>query len=257
MNWVAFSGLLWVACAFAAIHAIEYSSYMARMAGVTIGKRVSGYVFQNAIYVFTRFFYLSLMPVLGLCVDIGVSSQAYLVTVHVSLLLATVTSVLALVFRYRILGRFERVLSQLDKGSLYRAIVRSIKSNADARTDPQFKTDPSAWRLGARRDWGLVILSSLVFTAYAIGVFSAFYFALLFPDYRTAISQMSGLINGAATVLLTFVIEPRLSARIDSHSEEVEGTLSSLLWGRLLGVGVFSHLVIGILWLVGLAVQGG
>lgn len=253
---MSFSGLLWVACAFAAIHAIEYSSYMARMAGVTIGKQVSGYVFQNAIYVFTRFFYLSLMPVLGLCVDIGVSSTAYLVTVHIALFLASVCSSLAMLFRYRILARFEKVLLHMDAGSLHRAIIKSIKIKQDTVTGANVELNPLAWRLSADRDWSLIIMSALVFTAYSVGVFSAFYFALLFPEYRTAISQMSGLVNGAATVLLTFVIEPRLSARIDSNSADVEGSLASLLWGRLLGVGLLSHLIIGMLWLIGFAVQG-
>lgn len=242
--------LVWVVAAFTAIHAIEFASYFARLAGFKVGKRVSGYVLQNAMYVFTRFFYLALMPVLGLCIDVGISQTSYLIAVHVSLIAATCVSLMVLAKRSTITRWFESVLSVTDGGSLQRAVWRAITSPRQFAVAELENSRSGAWQLSRGMDWQLVLLSSLVFMAYSMGVFGAFFFALLIPEYRASISQLSGLLNGAATVLLTFVIEPKLSARIDEESPEVERTLAALLWGRLLGVSVFSHAIVGVLWLV-------
>lgn len=247
-----FLGLAWIVLAFGAIHAIEYASYMARLAGVALGKQVSGYVLQNAIYVFTRFLYLSLMPVLGLCIDVGVDAKSYLITVHLALVLATIASIGSLRIRYSMAHRFEAVLRHIDDVPLHIAAWRVFRSRSSVVSSSfdREKYDTNAWRFSQVRDHRLLVMSTLVFTAYATGVFGSFFFALIFSEYRAAISQLSGLINGAATVLLTFVIEPKISARIDSRSGDVESTLATVLWGRLLGTAIFAHIVVGLLWVV-------
>lgn len=242
--------LVWIIIAFAAIHAVEFASYFARLAGSRLGKPVSGYVLQNAMYVVTRFFYLALMPVLGLCIDVGISRNSYLVAVHLALIAATCGSLVVLAFRRGITRWFERVLAEADGGSLQVALWRAIKAPRTMESPASADDAGGAWRLSKHMDLRLAWLSSIVFMTYSMGVFGAFFFALLFPEYRASISQLSGLVNGAATVLLTFVIEPRLSARIDADSPEVEGTLAALLWGRLLGVSIYSHAIVGALWLV-------
>lgn len=69
-----------------------------------------------------------------------------------------------------------------------------------------------------------------------------FYIALFFPDYRTTISQLSGVTNAFATVLLTFFIEPKISRSIDNNADSKMGVdmLFSLIIGRILGVGFIS-----------------
>ena len=67
-----------------------------------------------------------------------------------------------------------------------------------------------------------------------------FFVALFFPDHRTMISQLSGVTNAFATVLLTFFIEPKISRVIDNDVDNNVGVnmLFSLILGRILGVGV-------------------
>ena len=72
----------------------------------------------------------------------------------------------------------------------------------------------------------------------------AFYYALFFYEYRTTISQLSGVVNGLATVLLTFVVEPILAKEIDEDNPEAINMIYSLLFGRLLGVGFLTHIII-------------
>ena len=74
-----------------------------------------------------------------------------------------------------------------------------------------------------------------------------FFIALFFPDYRTMISQLSGVTNAFATVLLTFIIEPKISRSIDLNENSVqsENMLLSLVLGRVFGVGLISQLIVG------------
>ena len=94
-----------------------------------------------------------------------------------------------------------------------------------------------------------IFLSAIVFCCYSLGVFVAFYFALIFHEYRTTLSQMSGVINGLATVLLTFIIEPKLAKSFDDKNPEAINLLFSVLLGRFIGVSIFSPLIIFILYI--------
>jgi len=63
------------------------------------------------------------------------------------------------------------------------------------------------------------------------------------------ISQLSGVTNAFATVLLTFIIEPKISRSIDLNedSEQSENMLLSLILGRIFGVGAISLIIIVII----------
>ena len=73
-----------------------------------------------------------------------------------------------------------------------------------------------------------------------------FFIALFFPDYRTMISQLSGVTNAFATVLLTFIVEPKISKSIDldENIENSENMLLSLVLGRIFGVGIVSSIIV-------------
>jgi len=77
-----------------------------------------------------------------------------------------------------------------------------------------------------------------------------FFIALFFPDYRTMISQLSGVTNAFATVLLTFIIEPKISKSIDLNedTEQSENMLLSLVLGRVCGVGLFSVFIVSVVF---------
>lgn len=56
----------------------------------------------------------------------------------------------------------------------------------------------------------LLILNALVTGIYTIGVLAAYYSALLVPEQsRLAAVASSGMINGIASILLTFFIDPK------------------------------------------------
>lgn len=225
---------------FGAVHLIEVSGFMARAAGVSIGRRAGAYALQNAVNMTTRFFQMALLPALGLLVDLGQTQRAYLLMVLAALAAATLASLLVVMARGRLKALFADTLERNAAGQNLLPLLLSAPLRV-WRTAPMAR-DPLNLRsaMSNRLFW----LSATVFAIYAGSMFLVFYGALLFPDYRASISHLSGLTNAFAALILTFVVEPRISHQIDQEGapDAAIGLLMQLVAGRIFGVALFASL---------------
>lgn len=212
---------------FAIIHCIEFISYFSRVAGLKTGAKVLSYSYQQMFFVGTRFFFIALMPLIGFVVDGRISLSIYTNMLHISMILAGGAYFLAFLFREKIIKLIIFWLNKKNKNNLI-----SVKD---------FHSESLKKILKYKK---LIFLSCIVFCSYALGVFIAFYYALSFYEYRTTISQLSGVINGLATVLLTFIVEPLLAREIDRDNPDAINMLYAMLLGRFLGVAILTHFVI-------------
>lgn len=212
---------------FAIIHCIEFTSYFSRVAGLQTGAKVLSYSYQQMFFVGTRFFFIALMPLIGFVVDGKVSLAIYLNMLHISMLLAGVGYFLAFIFRRKVIAL---IIFWLNKKNNDNIISNKKFFNENIKNILKYKK--------------LIFLSSIVFCSYALGVFIAFYYALSFYEYRATISQLSGVVNGLATVLLTFIVEPLLAREIDRDNPDAINMLYAMLLGRFLGVAILTHIVI-------------
>lgn len=227
--------ILVIVC-FSCIHIIEVLSFMARIAGVKENTKSLAYSLQNAIFMLTRFFMMALLPILGLLIDKGINKTSYLIMILCSLLGAAFFSFLVFVLRDKVINAFSLIIKNIVRGrSIFKEIILfplyffSNKHN-------NYKKKP------VNINKSVFFSSGIVFCIYSLSVFMVFFIALFFPDYRTMISQLSGVTNAFATVLLTFIIEPKISKSIDLNedTEQSENMLLSLVLGRIFGVGVIS-----------------
>ncbi len=218
---------------FGLIHLIEFSSYLSRVAGLRVGYPMLGYSFQQMFFVGTRFLFIALMPLIGFLVDSKISANDYIYMLFLSMLSATLAYFLVFLFKEKIINIMSllisrktdvKIISVSQSEIVYRKIILNNKKT--------------------------IFLSAVVFCCYSLGAFIAFYFALIFYDYRTTISQMSGVVNGFATVLLTFIIEPMLAKKFDERDEQTVEILYSVLVGRFIGICFCSQFIILILWLI-------
>ena len=220
-----------VAASFSIIHLLEYLSYYARVAGHLAGKPVTGYAIQNATNTITRFFYLVLMPLLGFLVDHGLETVHYIALSLIALAGAAGASLLVYLLRFPCIELLYRFVAGRGKRDQARRRVQALRATLRAG-----ELGPVPGRIAP--------LSCIVFTCYALGVLVAYLFALVFHDYRTTISQLSGVVNGWATVLLTFVLEPRIARIVDHHAgSDVYAAVQSLLHGRLVAVGLVAPVI--------------
>ncbi len=217
---------------FGIIHFIEFASYLSRIAGLKVGYPLLGYSFQQMFFVGTRFLFVALMPLIGFMIDSKIAVNQYIYMLFLSMVCATIGYIVVFLFKKSIIKKIcYFILKRTNSTEIYDNYynqVRIEKILCNKKT---------------------IILSALVFCCYSLGVFIAFYFALIFHEYRTTLSQMSGVINGLATVLLTFIIEPKLAKSFDDKNPEAINLLFSVLLGRFIGVSIFSPLIIFILYI--------
>ncbi len=226
-----------IVISFAAIHFIEVSGYLARLAGVINGSRAMAYSLQNAVYMMTRFFTMALMPVLGLLVDLGVDKKTYLLTVLAALNGALITSLAAIAWRSRILGYFDAVIVSTQHGA---GLLRSMLNNLTGREKNAIQTQiPKARDLIKSK---IFWLAAVIFCTYSLSIFIVFLISLYLPQYRAFITQLSGITNAFATILLTFYIEPKISVAIDKNDNPTE-IITALLIGRIAGIGIVSQAI--------------
>lgn len=219
---------------FGLIHLIEFSSYLSRVAGLKVGYPMLGYSFQQMFFVGTRFLFIALMPLIGFLVDSRISVNDYIFMLFLSILFATLAYALVFLFK-------DKITTLISFLILKRVGVEILADN--------FQYDNININI-VLSNKKTIILSAIVFCCYSLGAFIAFYFALVFHEYRTTISQMSGVVNGLATVLLTFIIEPMLAKKFDERDEQSVSILYAVLLGRFFGICFFSQFVVFVLWLV-------
>lgn len=231
-----------VVFSFSIIHGIEVTSFLSRLTGVVVGKKSLAYSLQNAVFMLTRFFIMALMPILGLIVDVGVEKKSYLIMVFSALLGASILSILVIALRGKVISAFKSIIEDSIKGkslivSLIKFPIYFFSNNEVVVKLPDFNTI-----LKNKIFW----FSAIVFCIYSVSTFIVFYVGLIFPDYRTSISQLSGIMNAFATVLLTFWIEPKISLEIDKENNIKKSSemIIILLMGRIFGVVLFSQAII-------------
>ena len=233
---------------FASIQFIEVSSFFARYSGIYIGKKTLAYALQNAVFMLTRFFTMALLPLLGLLIDFGVDRTEYLYMVSGAFICSGILGLAVVYFRSYIVSGFISVLESVSLGkSLFTSLLKLpffiIKNKKNINiAKPKF-----SYLIKSKIFW----LSAIVFAVYALSIFMVFFVSLNFPDYRASISQLSGVTNALATVLLTFIIEPKISVAIDKDSnDEALNMLFSLILGRIAGVFIISQSFVGFLMVV-------
>jgi hypothetical protein len=68
---------------------------------------------------------------------------------------------------------------------------------------------------GSRLPAGVVLVNVFATAVWTVGVFASLYAAHLNPNLRVTSSNLSGIINGVATILLFVVVDPHLSLVTD------------------------------------------
>lgn len=234
----------------AGIHFLEFTATLARISGIASGKNMLGYTIQQSVYVGTRFLIIFLLPVLGYLVDSGVSTDDYQLIARCGLLFSSIMYVLVFVNRKRIVGYYCRVIADYGtSGRFIISFVSAFQKKAGEGRGVVFSSLNQVFKDSQSRL--ILCLSAVVFSVYSSGMFVSFYFALINPDYRATISQLSGIFNSAGTLLLTFVIEPIMSRSIDEKADNSQNLVVALLVGRFIGVAFVSQIFLSITFLVG------
>lgn len=86
-----------------------------------------------------------------------------------------------------------------------------------------------------------LILNPVLAAFYSVGVLSAIYAGFLLPEYRLTASQLSGIVNGVATILLVILVDPISAMIVDDtikgqrKEKDLKSAIAFLAGGRFMG----------------------
>ncbi len=235
------------------IHAVETLSYSARLAGIRTRRLYLAGALFSLLVLLARTANLIQAPLLGSLVDTAINTGTAPVLIEpfrMIIFAATTGSLLAALLIPTFINIFTFLIGSLERSeSLGMMIIRMIN------TDRFFKKIYTRVEQSARRPRfyhllllrekripkTLIMFTILVASINTIGVLSAIYAGALLPDYRLTASQMSGVLNGFSTIILTFFIDPYASLVTDHvmagkrRAQELSALVACLVTGKILG----------------------
>ena len=248
-------GSILLVCFFTAvIHMVETLSYGARLAGVKTRRLYLAACIFSIIALTARTANLLQAPLLGYYVDsiilinnISILERSF----RLIILAATCGSLAALFILPTFTNIFVYLIGSLEKsGSLGKMFLDMLHADhllkkvflhlgkSFGRPGLYFSLSFSHEKKIAKH---ILLLYIIVASINTVGVLSAIYAGALLPDYRLTVSQMSGMINGFSTVILTFFIDPYASL-ITDHAlagkrgfPDLQALVANLIVGKIVG----------------------
>lgn len=237
----------------AVIHLIETLSYGARIAGVKTRRLFLAACIFSVVALIARTANLFQGPLLGYYVDsmillndIPVLQKSF----RLIILAASAGSLAALLLLPTFVNIFIYLIGCLEgSGSLGRMLLKMLNTDRllhkfyiRLRGSLQHPGSFFSFFPRGEKTAGYILLLYISVAAVnTVSVLAAIYAGALLPDYRLTASQMSGIVNGFSTVVLTFFIDPYASL-ITDHTmagkrrfSDLQGLVSSLIIGKIVG----------------------
>jgi len=202
------------------IHLTETLSYAVRLAGVRAGKLAVALSLTGIILLISRTSNLLLAPLNG-------GLLKYAKEMHIDIEpqfrmmigAASLGTLLAILLFPTIVRLSTRAIAHLET---YGSIPLMIRSAVTVERIKQVKYHirlPKREMLSRFRLIGipkrLLLLNGVVTAIYTIGVLSALYASLLYPEFKEIAMQSTGLINGLATIIFTVLVDPQVALLTD------------------------------------------
>jgi hypothetical protein len=92
-------------------------------------------------------------------------------------------------------------------------------------------------------------LNVFMVSIYAIGVLASLYAGAQMPDYRATTGQLSGIVNGIATIFLAIMVDPSGAHIVDQvvrgrrQADDARSMVFFLISGRVFGTLIISQLI--------------
>ena len=248
--------LIVVCCFTALIHFTETIASSMRLTGVRTKQLALSLSFVNASLLISRMSNMLQAPLLGGMVDTAILQNT------VSLLWNNFRIIIFAAFIGNLVGAiltpfavsvFTKAVRKFDEiRSVPRLILFAFYPRNLVKVAKSFKLPTLASFKGFSLKGiptTFLWLNLLMVSIYAIGVLSSLMAGALIPAFRVTATQLSGLVNGIATVLFTLMVDP-IAAHITDQSargQRKEGDVRTVVFyiilGRVIGTLILSQLL--------------
>ena len=231
------------------IHLIGTLAYAARIAGIRTGHIATALTLFNLLVLVSRTSNSFQAPFLAKRIELRLAADEVpaLSDFHWilgSAALATLVGAFLVPSAQRVLSRAVALLQR--QRSLFRLVCHGIHPRRLLMLR-RYVSIPATANLRAvisrgGLSWGFLGLNALAVALWTVGVFAALYAGAIEPAFRVTCSNLSAIINGAATIIMFLLLDPHLSLLTDdvNHRRVTQGTfraaVASLVGARFAGV---------------------
>ena len=250
------NALIVVCCLTGVIHFFETLASSMRLAGVRTKQVATSLSFVNAAFLIARMSNMLQAPLLGGMVDYAIMTKNPEVLIHNFRLVIFAAfignSLGAILIPYFVNIFTEGILVFEKVGSVPRLIFEACKPKNLRKIFGRFRLpDAGSFKNLSLKNIPLTFLFLNLFmvSIYAIGVLSSLYAGAQVPEFRTTASQLSGIVNGIATVLLALMVDPTAAYITDQavrgkrNPSDVRTVVFYVVLGRIVGTLIISQLL--------------
>jgi len=211
---------------------IETVSFGSRVAGKLTNRLSLGTTLQHSIFVTSRLFLPPLLLSLSFLIESNLSIQLFLLISTFLTFFAFFASFLVLLkFNYFQL-LFQRLFIGYQSNTIPIAIIKVMFGKKHKLNHVNLEVVPKMRSLSLTK----IITSGLAYFFLSTGFLVAFSLAILIPEYRMTMSQLTSAFHGVGAIILAMYLDPMISRSLDvefENSEWIEN-IYSIFIGRLL-----------------------
>jgi len=251
---------LLIVCFFTfAIHCTESLAYSMRLAGVRTKQIAIAMAFVTSTLLVSRLSNMFQAPFLGIMVDSAVlegsvsAVEALELQFRFIILAAFFGAAFGALLTPTAVGLFQKAILQFqERGSIPSLAFFALKPRNILKILKAFRLpDFSALKTIS---WKNLPKSFLIFNVgvtsiYVIGVLCSLLAGAYLPEFRATAIQLSGIVNGIATILFTIFVDPP-GARVTDQAingvrpeNDVRSVVFFLQCGKLLGILILAQLL--------------
>jgi hypothetical protein len=238
------------------IHFFETLASSMRLAGVRTKQVATSLAFVNTSFLIARMSNMLQAPLLGGMVDYAIftsSPDALAGRFRLIIFAAFIGNVIGALLIPYFVFLFEKAIYTFERvGSIPALFMEAIKPRNLKAIIRAFRLPgPDSFKGLEIKDFKhtFLYLNFVMVSIYAIGVLSSLYAGAQVPEFRTTASQLSGIVNGMATVLLALMVDPTCALITDQavRGKRKEGDVRAMVFyiilGRILGTLILSQLL--------------
>ena len=211
---------------------VESASFGSRVAGKLVNRLSLGTTLQHSIFIVSRLFLPPLVLSLSFLIETDLSIELFLLAASTLTITAFFTSLLVLVkFNYFQL-LFQCLFIQYEFNNIPTAIVRVIFGKKNKFNQISLEGVPKIRSLSLKK----IVCSSFAYFFLSTGFLIAFSFAILIPEYRMTMGQLTTVFHGVGAIILAMYIDPMISRSLDIEFDNSDwiNNIYSIFVGRLL-----------------------
>lgn len=252
---------IYIACIFTfVIHMTESLAYSMRLAGVRTRQIAIAMAFVTSTLLVSRLSNMFQAPLLGAMVDFSILSDSIEATTTLEwqfrkvIFAAFLGTLSGMLLTPTMVQLFQFAIKRfLKTGSIPSVAIYAIKPTSLVKIYRQLKLP----RLHMLKSISIknipkqfLIMNVIVTSIYAIGVLCALLAGAYVPEFRSTAIQLSGIVNGMATIMFTIFVDPpgaRVTDQaINQHRSEsdVRTVVFYLQLGKITGTLIIAQLLL-------------